>query len=64
MVPERGTVVTNAPTETLPEELAEAAAAATEFFGPDGRHASDYTYYYSNIRDNAAKRVAAYLANR
>ena len=62
VVPERGTVVTNAKPEILPEELAEAAAAANEFFGPDGRHASDYTFYYNNIKSNAAKRVVAYLA--
>jgi hypothetical protein len=37
----------------VPEEIAE--------IGPDGRHASDYSYYYNNIKDNVAKRVAAYL---
>ncbi|SDC35744.1 hypothetical protein SAMN04487864_105160, partial [Succiniclasticum ruminis] len=30
------------------------------FFGPDGRHDCDYIYYYNNIRDNVAKRIAAY----
>ena len=35
-----------------------------EFFGPDVRHAYDYMYYYNNIKDNAAKRVTAYLNNR
>ena len=57
---QRGTVVTNAITEPLPAEL---APIATEFFGPDGRHASDYSYYYFNIKDNVAKRVATYKAN-
>lgn len=59
--PERGVVVTNAAVEPLPEEL---AAVAAEFFGPDGRHASDYSYYYNNIKDNAKKRIAAYKAGR
>ena len=54
----RGVVVTNAKTEPLPEELVE---IANEFFGPDGRHASDYSYYYNNIKDNVAKRIAAYI---
>lgn len=45
----------------MPEEAARIAAS---FFGPDGRHANDYTYYYNNIKANVAKRVAAYLANR
>ena len=56
---ERGVVVTTAPTEPLPEELAEIA----KIFGPDGRHASDYSYYYNNIKDNVAKRIATYKAN-
>ena len=46
--------------EPAPEEIAEIANA---FFGPDGRHASDCSYLYNNIRDNVAKRVAAYLEN-
>lgn len=56
----RGVVVTNAKLEAMPEEL---AAVASEFFGPDGRHESDYSFYYNNIKDNTAKRVAAYKAN-
>ena len=27
-------------------------------------HASDYSYYYNNIKDNVAKRIAAYRASR
>ena len=57
VVPERGVVVTNAKVEPMPAEL---AAVASEFFGPDGRHESDYTFYYNNIKANVAKRVAAY----
>ena len=57
----RGVVVTNAKTAPMPEEAARIGAS---FFGPDGRHANDYTYYYNNIKVNVAKRVAAYMANR
>ena len=53
----RGVVVTHAKS-TLPEE---AAKAAVDFFGPDGRHNEDYLFYYNNIKANVAKRVAAYL---
>lgn len=55
--PGRGVVVTNAKPEAMPED---AARVSAEFFGPDGRHADDYTFYYNNIRDNVAKRIAAY----
>lgn len=58
VIPERGVIVTHAESEPVPEEMADVVNA---FFGPDGRHASDYSYYYNNIKDNAAKRVAAYL---
>jgi hypothetical protein len=53
----RGVVVTNAKVVPLPEEEAEIAAS---FFGPDGRHDCDYIYYYNNIKDNVAKRIATY----
>ena len=56
----RGSVVTNARVEPMPEDVAKVAA---EFFGPDGRHGSDYTYYFNNIKDNVAKRIAAYLSS-
>ncbi len=57
----RGVVVTNAKGNPLPEEQAKVAA---EFFGPDGRHGEDYTLYFNNIKDNVAKRIAAYKASR
>ena len=57
----RGVVVTHAKVEPVPEDLYKVAVG---FFGPDGRHASDYSYYYNNIKANVAKRVAAYLAKR
>ena len=61
VVPERGVVVTNAPFEEMPEEQRK---IASEYFGPEGHHGEDYTLFYNNIRDNVAKRVAAYLANQ
>ena len=36
--------------------------AAAEFFGPQSFHEEDYTFYYNNLKDNVAKRVAAYLS--
>ena len=59
--PDRGVVVTHAKGEEMTEE---AAKVATYFFGPDGRHGEDYALFYNNIKANAAKRVAAYLASR
>jgi hypothetical protein len=59
--PDRGVVVTHAKGEEMTEEK---AAVASFFFGPDGRHGEDYVLFYSNIKDNAAKRVAAYLASQ
>ena len=60
VVPSRGVVVTHAEMEPIPEELAEIFNSA---FGPDGRHETDYALYYNNLKENVAKRVAAYLAN-
>jgi hypothetical protein len=57
----RGSVVTHAKADPMPEDEAKVAA---EFFGVDGRHAFDCTYYYNNIKDNVAKRVAAYQADK
>lgn len=55
--PERGVVVTHAKAEEMLEDAKEVSAS---FFGPDGRHGEDYTLYYSNIRDNVAKRTEAF----
>ena len=55
----RGVVITNVKAQPLPEDIAKLFA---EVFGPDGRHDNDYTYYYNNIKANAAKRIAAYKA--
>lgn len=54
----RGVVVTHAIVPPVSEYVAKVSA---DFFGPDGRHAYDYLYYYNNIQENASKRVAAYL---
>lgn len=61
VIPERGVILTNAQMEPIPPEL---AAVATEFFGPDGRHESDYTFYYNNIKANVAKRIATFKAGK
>ncbi len=55
---ERGVVVTHAIVPPVSEYVAKVSA---DFFGPDGRHAYDYMYYFNNIKENASKRVAAYL---
>ena len=47
----RGVVVTNAKSEPIP---------LTDFFGPQSFHNGDYTFYYNNIKDNVATRIAAY----
>ncbi|MBQ9640405.1 MAG: DUF3089 domain-containing protein [Bacteroidaceae bacterium] len=53
----RGSIVTNAKIAPMPKEDAKVAA---QFFGPDGRHGEDYTYFYNNIKDNVAKRIATF----
>ena len=57
VIPSRGVILTNAQIEPMPADL---AAVASEFFGSDGRHESDYTFYYNNIKANVAKRIATY----
>ena len=56
----RGTILTNAKPDPMSEEAAKITA---EYFGPGARHENDYTFYYNNIKDNVAKRIAAYKAN-
>ena len=56
----RGSVITNAKAAPMPEDTAKIAAA---FFGPDGRHGEDYTFYYNNIKANVAKRISTYKAS-
>jgi hypothetical protein len=47
----RGTVVTNA--KAIPNEM-------TELAGPQCYHQDDYSIFYNNIKDNVAKRIAAF----
>ena len=47
----RGTVVTNA--KAVPNEM-------TDLAGPQSYHQDDYSIFYNNLRDNVAKRIAAY----
>ena len=57
----RGVVITTARMPPMPEEVIKVAA---QFFGPDARHDNDYTYFYNNIKDNVAKRIATYKKNK
>ncbi len=57
----RGVIVTNAKVPPMPEDVAKVAA---QFFGSDARHDNDYTFFYNNIKDNVAKRIATYMASR
>ena len=36
----------------------------TELAGPQCYHQDDYSIFYNNIKDNVAKRIAAYKASR
>ena len=47
----RGVIVTNAKYDH---------PADAKFFGPQSFHEDDYTFYYNNLKDNVAKRIAAY----
>ena len=51
----RGTVITNA--RAVPNEM-------PDFAGPQSYHQDDYSIFFCNIKDNVAKRVAAFLAKR
>ena len=35
---------------------------ASEYFGPQSYHSADYALYYMNIRENAARRIEAYMS--
>lgn len=54
IVSERGVIVTNAHHEPM--------TGMDDVFGPQSFHNGDYTFFYNNIRDNEAKRIAAYLS--
>ena len=61
VIPSRGVVVTHAEMEPIPDELVELFNAS---FGSDGRHESDYSFFYNNIKDNVAKRIATFKARK
>ena len=58
MALDRGVVVTNGEADhsQMPEFF-------LEVFGPASFHGEDYVFYYNNIKDNVAKRIAAYKAS-
>ena len=39
-------------------------SADPKFFGPASYHEDDYPFFYNNIKDNVAKRIATYKANQ
>ena len=47
----RGVIVT---TTTLP------VTEGADFFGPASFHEDDYQFFYNNIKENVAKRIATY----
>ena len=51
----RGVIVTNT---TAP------VTEGKDFFGPASFHENDYSFFYKNLQENVAKRIAAYKANR
>ena len=50
----RGVILTNADSEPVGGDV----------FGPQSFHNGDYTFYYNNIKENVAKRIAAYMSER
>ena len=50
VVLKRGCILTNADTEPVEGDT----------FGPQSYHNGDYALFFNNIKDNVAKRVAAY----
>ena len=50
----RGSVLTNADTEPV----------GGDTFGSQSYHNGDYALYYNNIKDNVAKRIAAFMESR
>ena len=49
----RGVIVTNAEINPAPEFM-------FDCFGSNSSHGNDYSFYYNNINDNLAKRIATY----
>ena len=55
IVPERSVILTNAEYEPV---------GGAEVFGTQSFHNGDYAFFYNNIKDNVAKRIATYQANK
>ena len=55
VIPERGVILTNARHEPM--------TGVDDVFGSQSFHNGDYTFYYNNIKENIAKRIAAYLGS-
>ena len=58
VVPSRGVVVSNGQADH-----SQMPAFFIDIFGPASLHNEDYTFFYNNIKDNVAKRIATYQAN-
>ena len=58
VVPSRGVIVSNGEADhsQMPEFF-------IDIFGPASFHNEDYTFFYNNIKDNVAKRIAAYQSS-
>ncbi len=52
VVLERGVILTHTDCKT---------DADPDYFGPQSYHENDYMFFYNNIKDNVAKRIAAFL---
>lgn len=55
LVLERGVILSSADSEPI---------GLPQYFGPQSFHNGDYTFYYNNIKENVAKRIATYLEGR
>jgi len=55
VVPSRGVVVSNGEADH-----SQMPAFFIDIFGPASLHNEDYTFFYNNIKDNVAKRIATY----
>ena len=55
VIQERGVILTNADFEPM--------LGVNDIFGPQSFHNGDYIFFYNNIKDNVAKRIAAYQRN-
>lgn len=58
VVTSRGVVVSNGQADH-----SQMPAFFIDIFGPASLHNEDYTFFYNNIKDNVAKRIATYQAN-